>query len=221
MSCINKNNRIDFITPNLPHILQNIQPFFLHLIKSLNAFLLCADYHKAFVSFACPQCGLTHKFPITCKTRLCPSCGYKYSKSDILHYGLITVIHTFGRDLRWNPHVHAIVSLGGFNKYFAWKTLDYFHVNVIANQWKFIVLRLIQSGNYQNPIWKQKAKQVANKLYKENARLFFLVEGQEVNSTEGLLKHLGRYLAGAPIADYKIVNVTEKEVTFFFHDLAN
>ncbi|KDE64981.1 hypothetical protein FUSO5_05535 [Fusobacterium necrophorum BFTR-1] len=117
--------------------------------------------------------------------------------------------------------MHAIVSLGGFNKYFAWKTLDYFHVNVIANQWKFIVLRLIQSGNYQNPIWKQKAKQVANKLYKENARLFFLVEGQEVNSTEGLLKHLGRYLAGAPIADYKIVNVTEKEVTFFFHDLAN
>ncbi|SQC99168.1 Putative transposase [Fusobacterium necrophorum subsp. necrophorum] len=99
--------------------------------------------------------------------------------------------------------------------------LDYFHVDVIANQWKFIVLQLIQSGNYQDPIWKEKAKQVANKLYKENARLFFSVGRQEVNSAEGLLKYLGRYLARAPIADYKIVNVTEKEVTFFFHDLAN
>ncbi|WP_431733670.1 transposase zinc-binding domain-containing protein [Fusobacterium necrophorum] len=151
----------------------------------MNAFLLCADYQKAFVSFAWTQCGLTHKFPITYKTRLCPSYGYKYAKawahkmsqtllnvphhhllftipkearpffcydrkllhkltlgiknildyqfhkiskkkqrknkigkysknyftnSDILHYDLITVIHTFGRDLKWNPHVHALVS---------------------------------------------------------------------------------------------------------------
>ncbi|WP_315940554.1 transposase [Fusobacterium necrophorum] len=29
-------------------------------------------------------------------------------KSDILHYGLITVIHSFGQDLKWNSHVHAI-----------------------------------------------------------------------------------------------------------------
>ena len=39
-----------------------------------------------------------------------------FTNSDILHYGLITVIHTFGRDLKWNPHIHAIVTLGGFNK---------------------------------------------------------------------------------------------------------
>ena len=39
-----------------------------------------------------------------------------FTNSDIIHYGLITVIHTFGRDLKWNPHIHAIVTLGGFNK---------------------------------------------------------------------------------------------------------
>ena len=25
--------------------------------------------------------------------------------------GIITVIHTFGRDLKWNPHVHMVMSL--------------------------------------------------------------------------------------------------------------
>ena len=48
--------------------------------------------------------------------------SHKYfTNSDIVHYGLITVIHTFGRDLKWNPHVHAIVSLGGFTKNFNFK----------------------------------------------------------------------------------------------------
>ncbi|MBR8821920.1 hypothetical protein IX293_000150 [Fusobacterium necrophorum] len=290
-----------FLTSNLPHILQNIQPFFspahfLHLIKSFNAFLLCADYQKAFVSFACPQCGLTHKFPITCKTRLCPTCGYKYAKawahkmsqtllnvphrhilftipkearpffcydrellhhlalgvkhildyqfqqkhkktlrkkkigkyskyyftnSDILHYGLITVIHTFGRDLKWNPHIHALVSMGGFTKQWKWKKFDYFSVDVIANQWKFIVLHAIQSGNYRNAKWKKQAQEVANKLYKQDARLFFSVGKQEVNNPKGLLKYLGRYLARSPIANYKITEVTDTHVTFFFHDLKN
>ena len=27
----------------------------------------------------CPHSPVTHLFPITCKSRLCPSCGYKYS----------------------------------------------------------------------------------------------------------------------------------------------
>lgn len=150
----------------------------------------------------------------------------KYSKnyftnSDILHYGLITVIHTFGRDLKWNPHVHALVSLGGFTKQWKWKKLDYFSVDIIANQWKFIVLHAIQSGNYNNPKWKEQAKKVVNQLYQKNARFFFSVGKQEVNSPTGLLQYLGRYLTRSPIADYKIVKVTEQEVTFFFHDLAN
>ena len=57
-----------------------------------------------------------------------------FTNSDIVHYGLITVIHTFGRDLKWNPHIHALVSLGGFTKNFTFKKLDYFHVPSIAEQ---------------------------------------------------------------------------------------
>ncbi|WP_258875096.1 transposase [Fusobacterium vincentii] len=43
-------------------------------------------------------------------------------------------MHTFGRDLKWNPHIHALVSLGGFTKNSSFKKLDYFHVLSIAGQ---------------------------------------------------------------------------------------
>lgn len=40
------------------------------------------------------------------------------------------------------------------------------------------------------------------------------------NYTKGIVKYLGRYLAHASIAKYKIVYYNKK-VTFFFNDLAN
>ena len=27
--------------------------------------------------------------------------------------GFIMVLHTFGRDLKWNPHIHCLISEGG------------------------------------------------------------------------------------------------------------
>ena len=55
------------------------------------------------------------------KNKLPKSSPDYFTNSDIVHYGLITVIHTFGRDLKWNPHIHALVSLGGFTKNFIFK----------------------------------------------------------------------------------------------------
>lgn len=286
---------------NLSHILNFINPFltqqhFEYIKASINKFLICRDIKAGFIKYTCTECGHYHTIPITCKSRLCPSCGFKYSttwtqkmindilniphrhilftipeelraffcydrtllsklakavnevmkyqfhnmhkkiarkfkvpksspnyftNSDIVHYGLITVIHTFGRDLKWNPHIHALVSLGGFTKNFSFKKLDYFHVPSIAGQWKYLVLNIIQNGNYPNLKIKNLAQKAVSKLYKEDKRLFFNVGSGDVNSPKGIVKYLGRYLARAPIAEYKITYYDNEKVTFFFNDLAD
>ena len=61
-----------------------------------------------------------------------------FTPSDVIHYGLITIIHSFGRDLKRNTHIHAIVSLGGFNKFFHFLNFQYFHAESIDNQWKYL-----------------------------------------------------------------------------------
>ena len=35
--------------------------------------------------------------------------------------GIITVVHTFGRDLKFNPHIHALITEGALDKYNVWK----------------------------------------------------------------------------------------------------
>ena len=286
---------------NLSHILNFINPFltqqhFEYIKASINKFLICRDIKAGFIKYTCTECGHYHTIPITCKSRLCPSCGFKYSttwtqkmindilniphrhilftipeelraffcydrtllsklakavnevmkyqfhnmhkkiarkfkvpksspnyftNSDIVHYGLITVIHTFGRDLKWNPHIHALVSLGGFTKNFSFKKLDYFHVPSISGQWKYLVLNIIQNGNYPNLKIKNLAQKAVSKLYKEDKRLFFNVGSGDVNSPKRIVKYLGRYLARAPIAEYKITYYDNEKVTFFFNDLAD
>ena len=58
----------------------NIGDSHLEYIKlSVDKFLACRDISKGFVKFKCPHCPVTHLFPVTCKSKLCPSCGYRYS----------------------------------------------------------------------------------------------------------------------------------------------
>ena len=82
------------------------------------------------------------------KNKISEHSKYYFTDSDIVHYGLISVIHTFGRNLKWNPHVHAIVSLGGFNKNLEFRKMRYFNVDTIAGQWKYHVLKIIENGSY-------------------------------------------------------------------------
>nr|WP_232056180.1 transposase [Leptotrichia trevisanii] len=72
--------------------------------------------------------------------------------------------------MKWNPHVHAIVSLGGFNKNLEFRKMRYFNVDTIAGQWKYHVLKIIENGSYPNRKIEKAAKNTAAKLYKENKR---------------------------------------------------
>lgn len=299
------SSKIKFIFTNsiLTNSINSIKKYFNpkhinHIENSISKFLACGDLNKAFVSYRCVLCNFKHKMKLTCKSRLCNSCGYNYSikwtnsitnqliniphrhvlftvpqefrvfiaydrsilskmasaindifkyqfhnindknkrkysipksnknyftNSDIIHYGLITVIHTFGRDLKFNPHIHAIVSLGGLNKNFQYKKLKYFHVNSIANQWKYLLCNLINNGNYPNDAIKQKAINTVSLMYKKDVRFFFNVGDNDVNNPKGIIKYLGRYLARVPIAEYKITDIDlyNNKVTFMFNDLAN
>ena len=39
----------------------------------------------------------------------------KMNKHKNFTPGFIMVLHTFGRDLKWNPHIHCLISEGGYS----------------------------------------------------------------------------------------------------------
>lgn len=64
----------------------------------------------------------------------------KQNKRQEFMPGIIAVIHTFGRILKWNPHVHMIVTEGGKGKFIEWKYIRHFSYEALRKRWQKILL---------------------------------------------------------------------------------
>ena len=43
------------------------------------------------------------------------------------------VLHTFGRDLKWNPHIHCLISEGGYSDDAFWRNVSHFNYTFLSN----------------------------------------------------------------------------------------
>ena len=66
--------------------------------------------------------------------------------------GIFTALHTFGRDLKYNVHVHLSVTRGGIsNDQSTWKTL-YFAKRLVMPQWRYGVITLLRQAYQQGQL---------------------------------------------------------------------
>ncbi|WP_196215002.1 transposase [Piscirickettsia salmonis] len=75
----------------------------------------------------------------------------KTAKNKGITIGIFAAIHTFGRDLKWNVHVHISVTRGGLSKDGQnWESI-YFANKVIMPMWRFRVISLLREAyNHEN-----------------------------------------------------------------------
>ena len=85
-------------------------------------------------------------------------------------------------------------------------------LTLLLSNGNFLSLILFSNGKYPNHHICLKAKNTVNLLYKIDKRFL-------INNNKGIIKYLGRYLARAPIAKYKISSISHDSVSFFFYDL--
>jgi len=50
--------------------------------------------------------------------------------------GVIAVLHTYGKDMKWNPHIHALVTEGGFKKNGEWVDMKIFPYKMLRRAWQ-------------------------------------------------------------------------------------
>lgn len=58
---------------------------------------------------------------------------HKANKTELFTPGFILVLHTFGRDLKWNPHIHCLLSEGGLGKSGMWRNVTHFNYIFMRN----------------------------------------------------------------------------------------
>ena len=127
---------------------------------------------------------------------------------SIWQSGMIGVIHTFGRDLSFNPHIHALVPEIK-RKGNEIKELQYFEYEYLRKSWQY---KLIMYMIMKNP----QKKREYGALFKAYPDGFYVHAKPRMKSARGCARYIGRYLARPAIAEYRIISYDGLMVKFWY-----
>lgn len=123
--------------------------------------------------------------------------------------GFITVLHTFGRDLKWNPHCHVLLCTRVFG-------------NTKGNKNFFLPYPLLRKSFQKCLLDRLKKRfgpifnRLASLIYKAHPLGFYVHAPKKNVNTQAVIKYIGRYLGRPPIASSRIDNYDGKCVTFHY-----
>jgi hypothetical protein len=133
---------------------------------------------------------------------------------------IMVVQHTFGRRLNFNPHLHILVSAGGLQESEGrWVAPLSFGKDALMHMWRYAVItylrEVIRTKVFRSSLGAEELKRILTTQYERwwNIKLAGLMSKQH------FLGYAGRYIRHPPIAQYRFVKVTDREVQFLRKDL--
>ena len=70
---------------------------------------------------------------------------YSVNKSKNFTPGFICVLHTFGRPLEWNPHIHCLISEGGHSDDGEWRNIHHFNYKLLRESFRTVLLNELEA----------------------------------------------------------------------------
>lgn len=136
---------------------------------------------------------------------------HKDNKTEKITPGFICVLHTFGRDLKWNPHIHCLLSEGGLGNSGLWRSKKHFNYTYLRNAFRTALLNLLEEKI--GPSFKtDKAK-----CYREHKDGFYVYAKPNKCNPDVVAKYIGRYLGRPVIATSRIDAYDGENVTFHYN----
>lgn len=143
--------------------------------------------------------------------------------------GIISVLHTWGQQLSFHPHIHCIVSGGGISPDNHWK-------QAAKNDWRFLFPVLAVSKVYRAKFLEGLKQLIKDKqvippsgmnmgalfriLYQKN---WVVYTKAPFGGPQTVIEYLGRYIHKVAISNHRIISMNERAntVTFAYKDYAD
>jgi hypothetical protein len=138
--------------------------------------------------------------------------------------GHIAVLHTWGQNLSFHPHLHCIVPAGGATQQGKWKALvktakdkqaTYLYpVKALSKVYSGIFMRLLKTS-LEIEAEHQPDKALLKKLY---AHKWVVYAKQPFYGPKQVIEYLGRYTHKVAISNHRIKSIDNAQVTFSWKD---
>lgn len=137
---------------------------------------------------------------------------HKDNKTKLFTPGFICVLHTFGRDLKWNPHIHCLISEGGYSNDGFWRAKTHFNYRMLRDSFQTALLKELQKKISDPSFPKIKAS-----IYRNHKNGFYVYAKPNKCNPSVVMKYIGRYLGRPVIATSRIDKYDGDTVTFHYN----
>lgn len=132
--------------------------------------------------------------------------------------GVIAILHTFNGELKFNSHVHTMVTAGGWRvSSGSWVNRVFYDCGVIMRLWRRAVLDLLRTALRSGVLTTALADDEMEMMIVEQER-WWSVKIQSIDSVEHFFQYGGRYVRRPPIAQYRITHIGDRTVRFWTKD---
>jgi len=140
--------------------------------------------------------------------------------------GIFLALHTFGRDLKNNVHIHLSTTIGGLSlSHNSWIKSAYFYHDSLKKMWKYQIITLLRNEFKQNrlklPPYLKYIK-TYSAFVSWTTQFYDKIWNVFLDHHDSNMKHnvdyLGKYIKRPPIGETRIKKYDGKFVTFAFLD---
>lgn len=136
---------------------------------------------------------------------------YKLNKSENFKPGFVSTMHTFGRDLKWNPHIHILLTEGASGNKIVWRKISHIPFSMLRKRWQATLLNLLHR-KLGISFYKVKSA-----LYKANRDGFYVYakSNEDFNSSKAI-EYVIRYTGRPAMAQSRILDYDGEFVSFYY-----
>ena len=170
---------------------------------------------------------------LTILARAATACFNQWARDQHgMRMGIVTVIHTFGADIKWHPHLHLLVTEGGLSldgeRWIRPYNLGWLMSHAgLKKMWKYHVVKAFREAHRNGELRFQASASFLKQYPRFSSFLGKLWQltwyahiGACLLDPSATLRYIGRYTKRAVLAEYRITHYDGKTIRFAFKDYA-
>lgn len=133
------------------------------------------------------------------------------NKSESFTPGFVSTLHTFGRDLKWNPHIHMLLSEGASGRRTVWRKVSHIPFVMLRKRWQATLLDLLYKKIRTPQFYRLKSF-----LFKTFSDGFYVYARSNLKPSVDSIKYIVRYTGRPAMAQSRILDYKDSFVSFYY-----
>lgn len=125
--------------------------------------------------------------------------------------GIIVIFHPFGKDMKFQPHLHLIITEGAFDKSGRFIKQEFIPARKFAKSWQYHVSTNLQRAGVPSEVFTY--------TYRKYSGFYVWVhKAGRIRHSKLIAKYLGRYVRHPAIANSRLTSFNGTHVGFFYEE---